>query len=319
MRGSGREAFARLSAPLAIGAIAIAGILAGGLAPSPLSAAPVALPDQAGWNDARQLIATPDGQDIAYVELGEDPETASGVPVMLIHGYTDNSRSWSLLAPALREALPKRRILALDLRGHGYSAKPACCYGIDSLAGDVGGLMAALNIEQADLVGHSLGSMTAAYLAATRPEKVRRVVLVSSATRLPAESAAWLWENVPALPDPIDPDSAFMRDWYANPTPVTEDFLSRERAESAALPREVWMGVLQSLSATDWSPLAPRITAPVAILWGDQDGLFGAQSQDELRRALPQARHQTFEGLGHNLFWEQPQRAAETISTFLTD
>ncbi|MDN3712067.1 alpha/beta fold hydrolase [Paracoccus cavernae] len=190
MRGSGREAFARLSAPLAIGAIAIAGILAGGLAPSPLSAAPVALPDQAGWNDARQLIATPDGQDIAYVELGEDPETASGVPVMLIHGYTDNSRSWSLLAPALREALPKRRILALDLRGHGYSAKPACCYGIDSLAGDVGGLMAALNIEQADLVGHSLGSMTAAYLAATRPEK----------------SGAWFWSAVrPAFPPKAPP------------------------------------------------------------------------------------------------------------------
>lgn len=279
------------------------------LAAAPAAAAGPAAPTQAEWDAARRQVATADGLRLSYVELG----TGEGVPLILLHGYTDNSRSWSLPAPFLGE----RRILALDLRGHGGSEVPACCYGLDSLAHDLEGFMDAMGIERADLVGHSLGAMTAAVFAATRPERVNRLVLVSAALDLPQAAGDWLWDNVPALEHPVDPESQFMLDWYWNPTPVDADFLARERAESASRPPEVWMGVLRALSATDWRPLAPRIAAPTLILWGDQDGLFGAAEQEALRAALPQARFESFEGRGHNMFWEVPEEAGRMIAEFL--
>jgi hypothetical protein len=110
------------------------------------------------------------------------------------------------------------------------------------------------------------------------------------------------------LEPPLDPDGQFMLDWYWNPNPVPGDFLDRERAESAAVADHVWRGVLHGLALTDLTPIAPAVTAPVLILWGDQDGLFDAASQERLRTALPDARFETFEGYGHNMFWERPRR-----------
>nr|MCU0802660.1 alpha/beta hydrolase [Paracoccaceae bacterium] len=127
------------------------------------------LPSQDTWSDARQSLTTAEGLTMTYVEAGNP----AGPPTLLLHGYTDNSRSWSLLAPHLAN----RRLIMLDLRGHGGTAAPACCYGPDSLAHDVALAMDALGLPSADVIGHSMGSVTAATLAAWHPEKVRRLVL----------------------------------------------------------------------------------------------------------------------------------------------
>lgn len=271
------------------------------------------VPSQSEWAAARTRIELPEGRPgLAYVEMGEP----GGKPLVLIHGYTDNSRSWSLLAPHLDAG---RRIVAVDLRGHGASDAPACCYGFDSLSSDIDALMQALAIERADVVGHSLGSMTALALAAFHPERVDHLVLVSSSVRPASGPGSWLWDNINALDFPLDADSAFMREWYWNPNPVPADYIDRERAESAAVPEHVWLGVLRGLSMTDLTRIAPLVTQPTLVLWGDQDGLFDAASQDELRAALPDAKHETFAGFGHNMFWETPERVGETIEAFLGD
>lgn len=286
----------------------VAAVLAAGAMPA---AAEQTIPTQEGWDDARRTVATADGLTLAYVQLS----TGEGTPLILLHGYTDNSRSWSLVAPHLGV----RPIYALDLRGHGGSDAPACCYGLDSLAHDVLGFMDAMGIEKADLVGHSLGSMTAGVVAGLAPERVNRLVLISSALATPAGSGGWLWENVPALEHPVDPESQFMQDWYWNPNPVDEVFLRYEMRESASRPAHVWTGVLEGLSLADWSFFAGRIAAPVLILWGDQDGLFGAPEQEALRAALPAARAETFAGYGHNMFWEAPEQAGALIAGFLSE
>ena len=291
--------------------LALAALLAATCAGGYPAQAEQTIPTQEGWDAARQFVTTADGLTLAYVELA----TGEGTPLILLHGFTDNSRSWSLPAPWLGD----RPIYALDLRGHGASDAPACCYGIDALAHDLAGFMDAMGIEKADIVGHSMGSMTGAVFAALYPDRVGDLVLVSSALKVPVGPSGWLWDNVPALTHPIDPESQFMLDWYWNPTPVDEVFLRMERAESAERPAQVWMGGLIGLTLADWSLLAPRITAPVMILWGDQDALFGAAEQDALRAALPAARFETFAGMGHNMFWEQPQVAGEMIAGFLAD
>ncbi|WP_333827420.1 alpha/beta fold hydrolase [Pararhodobacter sp.] len=286
---------------IAAAAAALASLLAG--------AGMADIPSQDGWRDARQQVTLPSGITLSYVQMDQGP----GRPLVLVHGYSDNSRAWSLLAPHLGE----RPIYAVDLRGHGGSDAPACCYGLDSLSDDLIGFIETLELGSVDLVGHSLGSMTAAVTAALRPDLVNRLVLISTALNLPQPAAEWLWENLPALPDPIDPDSQFMLDWYWNPNPVDPDFIDRERAESAAMPRQAWLGVLTGLTLADWRGLAPRIEAPVLVLWGDQDGFFGVDDQEALRAALPEAGFVSYEGYGHNMFWEMPETVGAALTDFL--
>ncbi len=267
------------------------------------------VPAQADWVAARKFATTSDGLTLSYVEAG-NPD---GPPLVLLHGYSDNSRSWSLLAPLLVD----RRLIMLDLRGHGGSAAPACCYGPDSLAHDVDGFMQAIDLATADVMGHSLGSVTAVALAAWYPDRVNHLVLVSTALAMPAAPTEWLWANVPGLPDTIDPQSQFMLDWYWNPNPVPADFIDRERGESAATPRQAWIGVLRGLSAMDLTKVAPMVQAPTMILWGDQDGFFDAASQDAVKAAFPSATYESFTGFGHNMFWEVPDQVAAKVVPFL--
>lgn len=269
------------------------------------------IPSQEDWVEAKQEVTLDSGLDVSFVEIGP----SEGQPVLLLHGYTDNSRSWSLLAPHL----DGRRLVAMDLRGHGDSAAPDCCYGLDSLASDVDAFMEKVGIDQADVVGHSLGSMTAATLAAYYPERVDELVLISTSAYTPEAANDWLWDNVPSMERPVDPESEFMMNWYWNPTPVDEAFLSRERAESAAAPEATWMGVLRALTITDWTQMAKMIEAPTLILWGDQDSLFGAESQQDIKETLPEAQHITYEGHGHNMFWEIPEQVGADVTDFLSE
>jgi pimeloyl-ACP methyl ester carboxylesterase len=285
---------------------------AAGLALSMVAPQAIAAPiDQTGFADTKKTVELPNGITLAYAEMG-NPE---GEPLLLIHGFTDNARSWSLVAPHLA----KRRLIAMDLRGHGKSEAPECCYALIDLAHDAKLLLDALKIEQADVAGHSLGSMAAQTLAARWPERVRKLVLVSSTASMAEASKrdGWLWEAIHGLQAPIDPNSQFMLDWYANPNPVDQDFITRERAESAAVPLQVWKGVLYETAAQEFGRMLPDVKAPVLVLWGDQDGFFGQADQDTLKAALPAAAFKAYPGLGHNMFWEKPEQVAADIEEFL--
>lgn len=176
-----------------------------------------------------------------------------------------------------------------------------------------------MGIDKADVVGHSLGSLTGQLLAAQHSDKVDKLVLISSTTAIGGGPGSWLWDNVTQLKAPIDPDSQFMKDWYANPNPVDEDYIVRERTESAATPLHVWNGVLWGTVVNDLTGIAPLVKSPMLILWGDQDGLFDATHADKLKKAYPQARFETFVGAGHNMFWEFPQKAGGLIDAFLSE
>ena len=142
----------------------------------PAAAEVLPMPSQADWADAKKTVKLANGITLAYVEMGN----SDGPPMLLIHGYTDNSRSWSLLAPYLKA----HRLLAIDLRGHGKSDAPQCCYGYADFANDAALFLDAMGIAKADVIGHSLGSLAAQLLAAQHPEKVDRLVLISLHHRL---------------------------------------------------------------------------------------------------------------------------------------
>jgi pimeloyl-ACP methyl ester carboxylesterase len=291
----------------------LVGILLSGTAGA---ASPPAKIDLDAFDAIRQRVALPDGVTLAYVSLG-DPK---GHPVVLIHGYTDNARDWVPLVPYLS---PQLRLILVDLRGHGQSSRPECCYTRLDFAYDIKLLLDALHVERADIVGHSLGSIIAQTFAEFWPERTRRVVLISStggprpgaAPRRPAYDYA---AQIRKLKEPIGPDSPFMLEWWSSPTPVDPDFIRRQRRDAAAIPLRVWLAVLdQGLIDSDLQRTLPKLTAPVLLIWGEKDPIMGEDVRRTLREALPHAEVRIFPGLGHNPFWEDPAQCAAVIDAFL--
>jgi pimeloyl-ACP methyl ester carboxylesterase len=292
---------------------------------APAVAAPGAAPplkmNLDAFERARKTVALPNGMTMAYIEAG----SPSGQPVVLIHGFTDNARDWVPLIPELDKSL---RLIVVDIRGHGKSSKPECCYGRIDFAYDIRLLLDALHIEQADIVGHSLGTFISQTFAEYWPERTRRVVLISSSggpltsCAPPAGKTAVkpmdFRSEIQKLQEPIDPDSKFMVEWWSSPTPVDEEFLRRQRRDAAAIPLRVWLAVLdQGLTGPALQATLPRLKAPALLIWGGKDPIFGAQDRCSLRTALPKAQVKVYPKLGHNPFWEDPAAVAAVINPFL--
>ena len=264
----------------------------------------------------KRSVALPDGVTLAYVQMG-DPK---GPPVVLIHGYTDNARDWVPLLPYLS---PARRLIAVDLRGHGASSKPECCYSRYDFAYDIKLLLDALKIERADIIGHSLGSIIAQTFAESWPARTAHVVLISSTGGpLPGSRPHRQFDfadQIRKLHEPIDPDSPFMVAWWDSPTPVDPDFIRRQRRDSARIPLRVWLAILdQGLGDTaDLQRTLPALTAPTLLIWGSADPIMGADDRTSLQRGLPRASVKILPGLGHNPFWEDPRGCAALIEAFL--
>ncbi|WP_292412501.1 alpha/beta hydrolase, partial [Mesorhizobium sp.] len=124
--------------------------------------------EQDPWAGRKQ-IAGVGGLDLAYVEVaGSEP------PLLLVHGFTDTSRSFSLLAPHLSG----RRLIMPDLRGHGAS-QAGDGYRIADFAEDIAGLIRSLRLDRPVVVGHSLGGMVSMMLAARHPELIGGLVIVA--------------------------------------------------------------------------------------------------------------------------------------------
>jgi pimeloyl-ACP methyl ester carboxylesterase len=291
----------RLSLALALSLFAFA-------APAAASATPV---DQASWNARKREVALPNGVRLAYVEMG-DP---AGSPVLLLHGYTDSSRVWTILAPQLAG----HRLIIPDQRGHGASDAPACCYSMHQYADDARLLLDALGVERAAVAGHSMGSIVAQVLAAEHPQRVTRVALIGSTALAPVRRDNWMWSQIMGLREPIAGNAEFLRLWgpQSSPTPVDPDMMRWYEPEIAATPPHVWRAVLRELVDVPIGRYAPDVRAPVLILSGGRDALFPAEHHRALVAAYPRSQAQVFAELGHNLILERPNEVGPVLARFL--
>jgi pimeloyl-ACP methyl ester carboxylesterase len=281
--------------------------LSGGAA---IAAAPKAV-DQGSWTSLKKEVRLPNGIRLAYVELGNP----KGEPLLLLHGYTDSSRSWSLVAPFLSDY----RLLIPDQRGHGAADAPACCYAISNYADDARLFLDAIGVRRAAVAGHSMGSMVAMAMAAEYPERVSSIVLIGSTAMAPVKRGDWLYDQVAALQAPFDPNSQFMRDWHPGnqPTPVDPVFAKAAMDELLVIPLHVWRGVMRELAYVPAGRHAADVRAPVLVLSGGKDPLFPAEHHASLLKAFPGAQAHVFPDLGHNPNWERPDLVAAAMKRFL--
>ena len=267
---------------------------------------------QEDWDANRQYIDLSTGITMAYVEMG-DPD---GAPLILVHGSTDNSRSWSMAAPYFTEA--GYHVYIPDLRGHGYTDKPETgMYTSGDHAADIAAFMAAKGVEKADIVGHSMGSAAAQAFLLGFPARCNHVVLVSTS---PVRARGiGTYKMAIALGEDEHPSDEFMDAWYVNPNPVDEEFLQYEMKESQQLTANAWRCIGAGGASTDLTPLYPYIdtSIPVMILYGSADDFTTPEEQEELKGYFSHAKYVTYEGIGHNIQWEIPEQAAADVLSFL--
>ncbi len=275
---------------------------------APAVASPVT---QDGWRSLKKEVRLPNGIKLAYVDAGNP----NGDPLLLLHGYTDSSRSFSPMVPHLG----RYRLLIPDQRGHGASDAPECCYGSTQFAHDAKLLLDALKIDRAAVAGHSLGSMVAMSLAAEYPDRVTKVVLIGSTALVPVKRGDWLYDQATAMRGPLDPATQFAKDWHpANqPTAVEKTFAEAVNADLYRIPPHVWRGVMRELAYVPAGRHAPDVKSPVLIISGGKDALFPVEHHQSLLEAFPQAKARVFDDLGHNPNWERPEEVASTIAEFL--
>jgi pimeloyl-ACP methyl ester carboxylesterase len=294
-------------------------ILALSAAAAPAVPAPPPPIDLNAFDASKRSVALPNAVSLAYVDMGN----RSAPVVVLIHGYTDNARDWVPMLPYLSK---RYRLILVDIRGHGHSSKPECCYTRLDFAYDIKLLLDALGVPKADIVGHSLGSIIAQTFAEYWPERTAHVVLISSTGGSPPDRPKKPPQfdyaaEIRKLKEPIEADSPFMIAWWDSPTPVDPEFIRRQRKDAAGIPLRVWLAVLdQALPGNTYADLQgtlPRLKAPTLLIWGSKDPIMEEDVRQSLRNALPNAQVKIFDGLGHNPFWEDPRAVAETVNAFL--
>jgi non-heme chloroperoxidase len=256
-------------------------------------------------------VALPTGVRLRFVEQG-DPD---GMPVILLHGYSDTWYSFSRVLPLLS---PRLHVYALDQRGHGESDKPATGYSMRELAADVLAFMDAVELPKATIVGHSMGSFIAQQVALAAPSRVEGLVLIGAAANVNAFNGMDEFEAaVTALADPIPLE--FTRAFQESTihAPVPPEFVDRVSEDSRRLPAVAWRALMHGMRAMGRTAGLGHSRVPALIAWGDRDALVPREAVDALATLLPGATLSVYEETGHATHWERPERFARELGLFL--
>jgi pimeloyl-ACP methyl ester carboxylesterase len=228
-----------------------------------------------------------DGQPVPYRTAG------AGAPLLLVHGLAGSWRWWERAVPALAE---RRRVYLVDLPGFGGLRGRR--FALGEAPSFLAGFVEALDLGPVDAAGHSLGGVVCARLAVSRPECVRRLVLVAPAAvaggRPPLIRAAFSLAH-------------------------TSPSLLRMLAEDAVRcgPLVVWRGSRELLADHDLLAALRLIEAPTLLVWGTRDAFVPPELGPRLEREIPGARLLVMPGVGHVPMYETPAAFARETLAFL--
>lgn len=255
----------------------------------------------------------------------------AGDPVVLVHGLGASAAAWRRVAPALAEA--GYRVLALDLKGCGLSARPPGDYSRKALAALVCGFMDNLGVRRARaVVGHSMGGAIALEIATTRPERTDLVAVIDGqgivhqpwivqAAAPVSPLVGTLASGVTAL-SPVAPRRFFARMYlrriFADPMAVTDDLVETYAATADAGYQRAMFAMMQHLADTaDLAEAIRTLKAPALLVWGKQDPICPVSLGEELYAALPDAELHLIDACGHCPPEERPYETASLLVDFL--
>ena len=241
-----------------------------------------------------------------------DEGPREGPALVFIDALGTDFRIWHEVAPRLSRDF---RILRYDKRGHGLSESGPDQYDIADFASDLGGLMDALGVARATVVGLSIGGLIAQELYRRRPGLFDAMVLSDTAARIGTEES---WDariaaieagGIEAIAD------ATLERWF------TADYRGRRPADLAGwramltrTPKQGYLAACGALKRADLRPYAPAIRVPTLCLVGDQDGSTPVDLVRETAGLIPGARFEIIASAGHIPGIEQPETVARLVA-----
>ncbi len=255
------------------------------------------------------------GWTARVLRMGPEVPHDSAAPIVMIHGFGGDLKNWQFNQPDLAT---DRAVFALDLPGHGGSSKAIDGDGgVAWLAEAVRGAMAALGIERAHLVGHSLGGAIALQMALDEPTRIASVTLVCPAGLGPEVNAGYIDGFIRA--DKRRDMKTTVEALFADPSYVSremvEDLLKYKRLDGvpAALRKIGEAGFVGGKQATVLTTRLTGLTVPVQVIWGAQDAIIPAAHA----AALPEPRRHVLPGAGHMVHIEKPAEVNRLIAEFV--
>jgi len=258
------------------------------------------------------------GLVLAWAEWGGGP----GTPVVLLHSLAAHRHWWDWTAP--RWAVG-RRVVALDFRGHGASAHAAPpAYTFDDYAGDVVGVLDALGIERARVIGHSMGGFVGALVAARAPARAEALVVADMLTSWTADQAA------AAARQASRPASEF-----ASPAEAGARFRLQPpdtRASSEVLRHLGESGVRATASGAcqlafdravflhppvhPW-PVLGKIACPALVIHGEGSALMDRAAAERVAAAIPRGTAATLPQSFHHLVLDAPEAFVAAVDGWM--
>ena len=250
-------------------------------------------------------------------------DLGSGFPVLLIHGSgpgVSAYANWRLVMPELAK---QARVIAPDMVGFGFTERRAGqAYNMDVWVAQAIGVLDALGIEQADLVGNSFGGALALALTIRHPQRVRRLVLMGS-VGVPfnlTEGLDRVWGYEPSLANMRE-----LLDWFAYDRGLVNDDLARLRYEAsirpgfqesfAAMfpaPRQRWVDAMASAEAD-----IRAIAHQTLVIHGREDRVIPLSNSVTLADWIVRAQLHVFGQCGHWTQIERTEEFAELVRNFL--
>lgn len=260
---------------------------------------------------------TLDGRTVAYDEAGG----GAAPPLLLVHGFTGGREDF---APVLDLLAQDRRVVAVDLPGHGGSEGPddPDSYGLARLAAWVLAVADHLELGEPHLLGHSLGGLIVQRAAAVGSQRLRSLILMGTGLGAPREERSERVVRIALAAREHGPEGALeavlaARRADGEPEPSAEE-------KEAALERyrglrpEAVVGTARSLvGATPLGAFLRGIDIPVLVLHGEDDRMWLHNEQQLLVASVAGAEHAVLPGAGHQPQHDDPEGFAAVVRAFL--
>jgi 3-oxoadipate enol-lactonase len=244
--------------------------------------------------------------------------SGSGPPLLAIMGMSGTALSWG--EPFLERLREDHEVIVYDHRGVGASTPLSGSVTIAEMAEDAAGLLSALEIESADVLGISMGGMIAQELALRHPERVRTLTL--GCTYCGGEGSALSSPEVlQQLTEAMfsgDRERALRAGWEANVSSAYAAdeaawsyFLELARQRAVAVP--VVMAQMQACMAHDTNARLPGLRVPTLVIHGTEDEMLPVANGRLIAELIPDSKLEILDGIGHLFFWERPEQTAAMI------
>jgi pimeloyl-ACP methyl ester carboxylesterase len=250
-----------------------------------------------------------------------------GTAVILIHGFGTSSFLWRNVAPAISDA--GHTAYAIDMFGHGESDRPIDSdFGIAAQAEYLDAAMTALRVARGIIVGIDIGGAVALRLAATRPERVEKLVLINTPvfdespsrdiTQMQRSTAKFAFRTTRGVLGAAPLIEGVLRGSVADPdAKMPVKLIARYLAPFAGRDGvNHLLAIASSINADDLEDVDIKtIHVPALVVWGEEDQWVDSKMADRLVNALPDGRLVRIPGIGRLV----PEENPEQMSTLLLD